>query len=196
MTTNKQPDKKKISVANSLVDSKLKSRLVFSKVATKKMLYLLIGSSKEVGWHGFVNKLEKGVYYVTDIVIYPQETTSTSIHCDTTEYGLWQQNLCLKCPEEFEKLRLHGHSHVNMACFPSTTDKDLQDDGIEMLQENGFYIWLIANKNLNYWAKIADREDGVVYKEVSLIFEDEDWANLSIEYSANVDKEGYEDGHE
>lgn len=192
--SKKQTNKRETPIANSLTVSQLKPRIIFSSIATKKMLYLLIATSKEVGWHGFVNKLEKGVYYVTDIIIYPQETTSATIHCDTTEYGLWQQNLCLKCPEEFEKLRLHGHSHVNMACFPSSTDKDLQDDGLEMLQENGFYVWLIANKNLNYWAKIADREDGAIYEKASLVFDDDDWANLSIEYNSNVDRKEKEDG--
>lgn len=191
----KQTNKKKTPIADLLVKSELKPRLVFSSIATKKMLYLLVGSSKEVGWHGFVNKLEKGVYYVTDIIIYPQETTSATIRCDTAEYGLWQQNLCLKCPEEFEKLRLHGHSHVNMACFPSSTDKDLQDDGLEMIQENGFYVWLIVNKNLNYWAKIADREDGSIYEEVSLAFKDDDLVNLNIEYYTNVDRKERENGY-
>lgn len=194
---NKQSKKKSTPIADSLCEAQVTGTLILSDVAAKKMIYLVMACPKEVGWHGIVEKWGKGDYYLKDIILYPQKTTSATIECDIEEYGLWQQKLCLESPEYFETIRLHGHSHVNMQCYPSSVDRDLQDDGIEMLQENGFYIWMIVNKRLDTWTKIADREDGVIYDEVDIMFDDEAYSQILYEYIKNVNAEGgKENGYE
>ena len=182
-------NKKERKVAESLIYSDDYVQLFFSEKAFKKMIFLVMACSKEVGWHGFVRKLGKGIYYVDDIILYPQETTAATIRCDTAQYGLWQQNICIENPELFEMMRLHGHSHVNMACRPSSVDIDLQDDGIEMIQENGFYIYMIFNKKADRYIKIADREYGVIYEDVALTFDDKCLSELVDDYRSLVRKE-------
>lgn len=185
---------KKKSVANSLLLSNHEAKLIFSSKAFKKMIFLVSACPKEVGWHGTVTKRGKGEYLIEDIILYPQKTTGVSISCDTAQYGLWQQNICIENPDYFESIRLHGHSHVNMRCFPSGVDKDLQDDGIEMIQEGGFYIYMIFNKRMESYVKIADREDELLYEHANIMFMDDDLSDLTADYKELVKGAHY--GHE
>lgn len=181
----------KNTIAETLAFTDEQVKLIFSSKAAKKMIFLVTCCPIEVGWHGFVKKNQVGEYFVDDIILYPQRTSAATIVCDDAQYGLWQQELCLKDPDLFETMRLHGHSHVNMRCFPSGVDKDLQDDGIEMLQENGFYIYIIINKRMEHYVKIADREDGAIYENVLVEILDDDIADLFDSYKELVRERGY-----
>lgn len=164
-------------VQNSLTKSANKAVVKFTPTALARMISLVSIVDKEVGWHGYGRKLGKGEYLIEDIYLYPQVTTGASIRTDDARYGTFDQKLLMESSPRFLQKCFHGHSHVNMATFPSGVDTDLQDDIIEMLDgSERFYIFLIINKKMDMWWKIADMEDKVLYSQAVL---DTDGGELS-----------------
>lgn len=189
--------KKELKIQNSLKKSDEEAKVIFSEKALTKIQTLVMLCDLEVGWHGTGKKLEKGKYLIEDIHLYPQKTTGTTIQCDDEQYGQWLTNWIIKDPETVDKLCFHGHSHVNMATFSSSTDRDLQDDTIEMLQENRFYIFLIINKKMECYFKIADREDECIYEKVRIDTENKAASGIAAEYAqfVNETRRGYYYGY-
>lgn len=183
---NLKKKEKKPTILDSLQRAEEPAFLMFSDVAMAKMLSLIMRCPIEVGWQGTVRKISKGHYLVDDIFIYPQATTAASIWIDDLRFGIWQNKICMEDPEFFDSIRFHGHSHVNMATFASSTDRELQESWIEMLQEDQFYIFMIANKRLESWCRIADREDGVLYDKVIIDTPSYAIGQISKDYNENV----------
>ena len=95
----------------------------------------------EVGWLGFVTKVEEGVFLCTEVNLPHQE-----VHGATTE--LTGEGL-VKFAEEvgFERIehaRLWGHSHVNGGTDPSSQD----EKQMGLFKRNGFdwFFRIICNK--------------------------------------------------
>lgn len=192
---------KNCPILDNLERTKETAHIRMSPEVATKLLFILATSRKEVAWHGTVRKLQKGEYSWEDIVIYPQVVTGGSVRCDgededgKIEYAKWQMNMCLTDPDLFDSIKLHGHSHVFMDVTPSYTDKDYQIDTIEQLQENSFYVFMIINKRLDCHAKIADREDNLLYTSVVFDTEDELLRKTAQEIEDNVQEEASSYGH-
>lgn len=154
-------DRKNIEIANHA------AIVEFTDEALLKMLCLIIDNRKEVGWHGTVDKIATGTYKISDVYVYPQTVTESSIRCenDGLEYGKWEQEMILNNPDRAAKRKFHGHSHVTMGIGPSMVDLDLQKDIIEMTPDDGFYLFLIANKYFDSYWMIVDGEDGLIYTD-------------------------------
>lgn len=135
-----------------------KARLIIKNKAWLKMSALISECSKEIAWHGLVTK-NKNTYTVEDIVIFPQTVTGATVTSDETEYSLW---LAQQPDEIFNKIRFHGHSHVNMGVSPSGVDTEYQDNILKNL--NDFYIFMIMNKKGDSWCAIYDVEDNIAYE--------------------------------
>lgn len=133
--------------------------------ALLKIFGLVMACQQEVGWHGSAVKTGEGRYRIDDIYLYPQAVTGASIRCenDGLEYGRWEQLMIINEPEKAMNRRFHGHSHVTFGVIPSCTDLDLQKDIIEMTPEDDFYIFLIINKNMDMYWRIADGEEKCIY---------------------------------
>ena len=69
--------------------------------------------------------------------------------------------------EVFNKLRFHGHSHVNMGVSPSGVDTKYQDDILKNL--NDFYIFGIFNKREDNYLIIYDITNNIVYEDKDII---------------------------
>lgn len=152
---------------NEFKKSKDEAVVQFSDKAFTKLITLVMMCNKEVGWHGTTRKIDKGLYYIDDIFLYPQTVSAASIRCEKNglDYGRWEQMLILEQPERAEARRFHGHSHVDMPCVPSSVDIDLQKDILKMTPDDGFYIFLIINKSLDMFWLICDGEDKVIYSK-------------------------------
>ena len=146
-----------------LYESDEQGLIYFSGEALSKMLSLVMLCPKEVGWHGCGKKLGKGEYIIEDIFLYPQKTSAAHIDCDDEEYGKWQIDAIVSQDPRITNTHFHGHSHVNMAPIPSSTDKQFQNDIIEMLPPDSWYIFLIINKSMKMFTKIVDKEDNLIY---------------------------------
>ncbi len=145
-----------------------------------KMVRLVNGFDKEVAWHGYVTKTEQ-TYLISDIVVYPQTITATTVDADETLYPQWIREQ----GEHLNNLRFQGHSHVNMGVSPSTTDITYFKDLLE--QVNDYYIFLIINKNHQTHIRVYDKVQNVLFTEVPLKIKLED-ENLSLNEWYNTAK--------
>ena len=144
-----------------LVDDKAELR--FSELAWIKMQRLVQEKSKEVAWHGvaFRNEDEPGnVYFVKDILIYPQEVTGTNVETDQAKYETW---LMSQEDDVFNNIRFQGHSHVNMGTTPSAVDTTHQQKILEQVEGDMFYIFVIWNKRNEKFIRIYDMKKNRVF---------------------------------
>lgn len=150
-------------------------KVKFNKVATAKIAALVDGFSTEVEWHGLVERTDYG-FEVTDVIAFPHEASAGSVDSVQKEYEEWLDSLT---DEQFNKLRFHGHSHVNMPTFVSGKDAKYQEDMLKGMPkgctEDTFYIFGIFNKQRKYTIIVNDIENDETYDsnkgEVEVEFE-------------------------
>lgn len=141
----------------------------FTETAYRKMMALVNASNQEIAWHGLVRKLQNPlVYEVYDIVCYPQHTTAATVESDDDNYPMW----IMKQPEEvWNNIHLQGHSHVNMGVSPSGTDVENWTKLFDTVMADNtatFYIVMIINKAEKIYAKILDKELGVIFEDADV----------------------------
>lgn len=153
-----------------------RAKLFFTPNAWTKMQLLVKGFDKEVAWHGVAHRGENhdaDEYIISDILVYPQEVTGTTVDTDQEEYEKW---LCDLPDEVFNNLRMQGHSHVNMSTSPSGVDTTHQEKILQQLDEDMFYIFLIWNKSNSSWIKIYDFAKNAMFEssdiDVRIVGED------------------------
>lgn len=143
-------------------DNGTKAKVIFTQPAYMKMLSLVYAYDGEVGWHGFVEKTGEHEYRVFDIIVYPQTVTGVTVNTDQKEYTDW----LLRIPEDkLAKMRLNGHSHVNMSVNPSNDDLRSWSSLVSQLSDEDFYIFMIVNKKLDFTIKVYDAKENVAYDE-------------------------------
>lgn len=138
-----------------------RAKLTIEPVAYTKMILLMFGSDKEIGWHGLIvrDPEDANHFILQDVILFPQEVTSTTVVADEQKYPLW----ALTLPEEqFQKLRFHGHSHVNMGVTPSSTDTNYYEDNIKQFKD-GFYVFMIINKRFDVYIQLYDFDNNTFY---------------------------------
>lgn len=116
----------------------------------------------EIGWLGIVEKCENNTYVIMDTLLFKQE-----VHATTTEIN--EQNL-MEVAEEilsrpngvelYNKIKMWGHSHVNMGVTPSGQD-DLQIESFGA--NNDYFIRIIANKKREMKVDLYDWVNGMKY---------------------------------
>ena len=148
-----------------------KAELVFSELAWYKTIAVVYNFGKEVAWHGFAERREGDEYYISDITIYPQKVTGATVHTDDKEYATWLMGLD---DEQYNTLRMQGHSHVDMSVTPSSTDWNYYKGILQSLDDKGFYIFAIFNKKQEVCPMIFDMEKN--------IFFDKNDIEITIEY--------------
>jgi len=124
-------------------------------IARQKMELYCDLSEGEIGWLAYVEQFDKQGFLITDCALLKQEVHSTTT--EITAEGLlefWNNTP----PEQQSKIKLWGHSHVNMSPTPSGQDNDQMEyfkDG------NPWFIRLITNKKREYYIDIYDYERGL-----------------------------------
>ncbi len=139
----------------------IKPNVVFTPEAYLKMMTLVLMSSQEIGWHGIVDK-NNNTYTIQDIIVYPQEVSTATVTTDEKDYGSWLH--CELEDETFNKLRFHGHSHVNMQPNPSITDTNMYDAFLQTFQESDYYIFIIINKKMDLNIMFYDFNQGIMFE--------------------------------
>ena len=133
-------------------------RLYFLKKAYDKMRLYVELCEQEIGWLGYVEKLQDGTgYMVTDVFLLDQEVHATTTELSPTAIIDYYNELDEAGRDNFlKKCKLWGHSHVNMGTTPSGQD-DTQ--GLELSKDvDDFYIRLITNKKGEYNITFYDKE--------------------------------------
>ena len=163
LTTEKLSDGK-INFSQSLTTIKRDATVYFTEMAWIKMQSLVREFDKEVAWHGIARRgddVSKDEYYITDILVYPQEVTGATVNTDQEKYQNW---LMSQDDETFNNIRMQGHSHVNMGVTPSGVDNLLYDRILEQLEDDMFYIFMIWNKRQEKTIKIYDLSKNVLFE--------------------------------
>ena len=171
-------------------DKTPKITLLFKEDANRKIIGIIKQAAPtEVGWHGLTERTVEEIdgvlnitYTIKDILIFPQVVTGGAVDSDPEKYGLWQMNDVGR--ENMRNMRYHGHSHVNMATNPSSTDTNYQARKMENLQQ-GYYIFTIENTRGESWSKIYDADYNLVAENTDIVrkYEDknESWAKKEFE---------------
>ena len=154
--------------------------VVFSQLAYTKQCRLIQEFSSEVAWNGIVRRdpEDPKKFRIEDIIIFPQTVTGATVTPDQKEYEEWTIGLS---DYQFNNMRYHGHSHVNMAVSPSGTDNTCQrqilgrlngdgftdearEEHIKSLGETGFYLFMIWNKRWEYSVRLYDMFTNTQYE--------------------------------
>jgi len=150
--------------------------------AYRKTVALVVGFSDEVAWHGTVSRVDGGndstantnttrdknsttnsnEFIIEDIFIYPQEVTSSTVNTNQAAYTEWLYGLD---DATFNKIRMQGHSHVNMGVNPSGVDDKHRQQILDQLESDMFYIFMIWNKSLSVHTLIYDMARNVLYED-------------------------------
>ncbi len=126
-----------------------------------KTMKIVQSCDKEIAWHGTVEKQEN-TYTITDVFTYPQHITGVTVDANEISYGPW----LLSQGERLNTIRMQGHSHVNMAVSPSSTDTLYYKELIEHV--NDYYIFLIVNKKNEIHLRFYDLQDNLLYTDIPL----------------------------
>lgn len=153
----------KINFQKNIGTVKRKAAVYFTELAYRKFQALVDGFNNEVAWHGLAYRGKdesKDEYYVTDILVYPQEVTGATVTTDQKKYQDW---LMSQDDDTFNNVRMQGHSHVNMGVSPSGVDENLYESILAQLDDNMFYIFQIWNKKGDKTCKIYDLKKNVMF---------------------------------
>ena len=165
-----------------------KATVQITQKAYRKMLALVTEFSDEVGWHGTVSRSDDAVYIIEDIFVYPQEVTGSTVNTDQESYTKWLYNLD---EDTFGKLRMQGHSHVNMGVSPSGVDDRHRQQILDQLDDSMFYIFMIWNKKLDMHTLIYDMERNILYEDKDIevkILDDEEMEGFLADANTKVQK--------
>lgn len=155
----------KISFSKTLGIVSRRAKVYFTDMAWMKMQMLIREFESEVAWHGVAFRGEdesKDEYYITDILVYPQEVSGAEVEMDVSKYEEWlRENIE---DERFFNIGMQGHSHVRMNVSPSGTDLSHQKAILDQLTEDMFYIFMIWNKFGDKNIKIYDLAKNVLFE--------------------------------
>lgn len=144
-------------------------RIQLAPAAEAKIWDVVQKCKYEAGWLGTVREIPSG-YLIEDI--FCLEQVVNEVHNSLNPEGLktLYRRFLDEGPSGFDKLeRLYfwGHSHVNMAEFPSGTDRGTMAD-VWAPSQRPIVIMGIFNKAGNAWFSIYDFANGIVYDRVQL----------------------------
>lgn len=135
--------------------------LWLTPMAYSKTVALVTAFSDEVAWHGMAVRNAEKEFIIEDIFVYPQEVTGATVNTDQERYTEWLYEFD---DEAFNKIRMQGHSHVNMGVSPSAVDSGHREKLVDQLDADMFYIFMIWNKSLKTHTLIYDMENNILYE--------------------------------
>lgn len=163
----------KLNFTKTFTSGTRKAKVFFTPPAWAKMVILINEFDKEVAWHGVAHRVgevegesvpanSECEYIITDILVYPQEVTAATVEMDTEKYATWlMENIE---DERFNNIRMQGHSHVRMAPTPSSVDLTHQEEILNMLGDEDFYIFMIWNKSFASNIKVYDMKENTLFE--------------------------------
>lgn len=134
-------------------------------LAKHKMDMYTAISSDEIGWLGTAERLPNGDYLIIDTLLFEQQVHATT--CEIKPEGLQKVAIELMQTEEgreaLGKLKVWGHSHVEMTVSPSGQD----NDQLQVFKDgNPWFIRIITNKKGDMGVTIMDWEHGMKLDDV------------------------------
>lgn len=132
-------------------------------LAFMKMKAYVSESFQEIAWLGVVETVEGG-YEITDVFMCEQVAAATTVDIDEAALSEYGSNLVMTGQIDlYNKIKMWGHSHVNMAVFASGTDEATY----KMFYENAdFFIRLICNKKDEITVDFMDCVNGIRFLNI------------------------------
>ena len=146
-----------------------KATISFTPLAYTKMIALIMNFDTEVAWHGVGKRVDKSKFLISDILVYPQQVSGSTVEMDTENYAKWLMEN--DEDERFDNIVMQGHSHVNFGTTPSAVDIKHQEDILSQLSDDMFYIFVIWNKKLEHTSKIYDLQNNILYDDKDISYE-------------------------
>lgn len=159
----------KLNFTKTFTIADRKATIYFTAEAWTKMVLLIKDFDKEVAWHGVARRADDenvDEYIISDILVYPQEVSGATVEMDTEKYALWLMENA--DDERFDNIHMQGHSHVNMPVSASAVDINHQEEILEMLGDEDFYIFMIWNKSFVCNNKIYDLKKNVLFENADV----------------------------
>lgn len=170
--------------ANLPTEQKIK--VIYSPKAWIKQSMLVSETSIECAWHGIVTtNEERTIFTIEDILPYPQITAATTVNIDDARYEDWHQALD---DNDYNALRLQGHSHVNMGVVPSGTDTTLYSTMLDALGTDSFYLFCIYNKKHQCWWNVYDLRHNVIYEAADLTVSVDGFSEMPLDWYNTMSK--------
>lgn len=145
-----------------------KARLNFTTDAYIQMMNLVTTCPNEVGWHGTVTRISEKEFLVDKILVFPQIVSGTDVTPNEEAFAAWMQPFFEDDEDDtIQRMRFHGHSHVNMGTTPSGTDDRYQADMLGNIKD--YYIFLITNKRAERNIMIYDIANNIFYEKDDVI---------------------------
>jgi len=185
LTTAEIPDSKMFTINLSTLFEPVEApdvKIAITPLAWTKILTLVMGSDKEIAWHGYV--IEKdGRYLITDIMVYPQQVSAATVDADEKRYTEWMMSF----KENVKSIRMQGHSHVNMGTSPSGTDLSYYDELVRQVQD--YYLFMIINKRGDIHWRFYNKRSNILYLDLNYeIFAYNKFFSLSDWYTSQLEK--------
>ena len=152
----------KINYSKSFKYKDASAVLWLTPEAYNKTVALVTAFSDEVAWHGIAARYGKGEFIIEDIMVYPQEVTGSTVNTDQDGYTKWLYEFD---DDLFNRIRMQGHSHVNMGVSPSGVDSGHREKILSQLDGDMFYIFMVWNKRLETHTLIYDMARNVLYDD-------------------------------
>ena len=156
----------KISLYKENSKSSAYTKIIFREKAYWDILTLMgseYAKTKEFMFYGLVEKRVENTFFIEGFKLIPNKA-NTSVYCESDPDRYIDFMLSNYTAEERKRIRVHAHSHVNMATSPSgTDDKEFLEKANEI---SDFYIQLIVNHAEKNHLNICDAKNGIKYEEV------------------------------
>ena len=143
-------------------------KVVIDEKANEWIRAIVDNHETEVGFFACVERVEN-TYFIRDVE-YPRQNLVTGGTCemDRTSQTELQMKLINEDREnDLGKMKVWGHSHVNMGVGPSKQDEDQAHQFVKEHCEGTFMVRLIVNKRREINAAIFDCERNVIFEEVA-----------------------------
>lgn len=131
--------------------------------ALQKMRIYVNKCDKEIGWFGSAVKTDFGDIVVEDVFLFKQEVSGSTNEITAEGISEFAMDLLndktLDGCEIYNKIRVWGHSHVNMGIYPSQQD----EKQFMFFQESGqeWFVRVICNKKGDICFDYVDYISGV-----------------------------------
>lgn len=150
--------------------------IVLSLVASEKMKEYIKGmGSTEIGWMGFMSKLEDEEVYIVDDVFVPfQDVNGGTCEIREVESNEAMRQLYLADEDKYNSIRLWGHSHHTMPVTPSPQDNTQFQKFVDRWQDeqvNPYFVRLIANSKGVIKCDLYDNVTKLRYENVEVLTE-------------------------
>lgn len=155
-------------------NSSFKPKIVFDYLTLEKAKYLVSKMNKEIQWfHRMDVSEDRSIYYIHDLIIPQQEVSLTEANSDSSMMlNLYRDLVKERGPEAtnetLSNMVVWCHSHHTMAPHPSGQDNKQFSEFDKTLPEGLPRLMLIFNKKNEYYSKVLDPQNGIVFENIDI----------------------------